>query len=239
MNLTTVKGGRVTVIVDAFRAFATACSILNQNPLVYFLTDQCSVVKRLKNRELDPVLIGKPEIDSSLHYTIPNSPTRVQELNLRDRTVIHRTTAGGVGVKRYKEADILLAVSFVNAKATAEAIAQINPSQLKVIPMGHEGKTPTLEDDLCASYLRALVEGKSFGFNLFIEELREGPGKCFFGADQNQYPREDFDQCLAFNTFGSPIFVENRGDFAILRTSGPVSLNASMSSMISRRIPSP
>ena len=225
--------------MDAFRAFATACSVLNEDPLIYILTDRCRVVKRFKNLELDPILIGKPEIDSSLQYTIPNSPTRVQKLNLKGRAVIHRTSAGGVGVKRYKEADILLAASFVNAKATADAIAQINPSQLEVIPMGHEGKTPTLEDDLCASYLRALVEGKFFGLDLFIDELREGPGRYFFGTDQNQYPREDFDQCLAFNTFDSPIFVENRGDFAILRTSGPVSLNASMNSTITRRIPSP
>lgn len=230
---------QVIVIVDAFRAFATACYILAQKPFTYFLTDRCSVVRRLKNHEPNPILIGKPEEGSTLLYTVPNSPTRAQELNLRDRTVIHRTSAGGFGARRYKEADVILGASFVNAKACADAIIQINPSHLKIIPMGYEAKTPSLEDELCASYIEALIKGKSFVLEPFMEKLRKGPGKYFFGADQNQYPEEDFDRCLALNAFSSPIFVENRGNFAILRTRGSVSLKASSNSTITRRIPSP
>lgn len=239
MDLVTVKRAQVVVIIDAFRAFTTACYILNQNPHIYFLTDKCNIVEQLKNLEHDSVLIGKPEIGSSIRYTIPNSPTRVLELNLRDRIVIHRTAAGGTGVNRYKDADFVFAASFVNAKATADAVVQINPSELDIIPLGHEGISPTLEDDLCASYIRALVEGKFFDLDPYIEKLKRGSGRYFFGADQNQYPQEDFDQCLALNTFDSPIFVENRGNFAILRTSGLVSLNASINSTITCRIPPP
>lgn len=232
-------GPRVAVIIDAFRAFATACFILKQQPKSYYLTARCGAVQRLQKQEQNSILVGKPEINSFLPYTMPNSPTRVLEWNMKNRTIIHRTAAGGAGVRYAKGVDILLAASFVNAKATADAVIHLNPSELTIYPLGHEGRTPTLEDDLCASYLEALIEGRVFELAPYIDQLRKGPGRYFFSENQEEYPREDFDYCLASNTFDSPIFVENCGDFAILATKGVTSSNPSMSEMMSERIPFP
>lgn len=222
----------VIIIVDAFRAFATACYILRKNPLIYFFTNECKVVRKLKKVNPNALLIGKPEIGSNLLYTIPNSPTRVQEINISGQSVIHRTTAGGFGVKLYKAPTIVLGASFVNAKATANAILRINPSYLKIMPMGYEAKSPSLEDDLCATYIYSLIEGSPFVLEDCIKKLREGPGRYFFGPDQNQYPKKDFFHCLAFNTFPFPIFVENCGNFAILRKRESFCLKESISPMM-------
>lgn len=223
MNPNRAKNIHLVVIIDAFRAFATACSILDQQPLTYFLTDQCQVVHSLKKDLTNSILVGKPEIGSSVCYHIPNSPTRAREMNLAHLPIIHRTAAGGLGARSYPKADVVLATSFVNAKATAETIAKIKPAVLQIIPLGHEGKTATLEDDLCSLYLKSLLAGKPFDITPFIQELKEGPGNIFFGEDQEQYPEKDFDQCIAIDSFPFAIFVENRGDFAILRTKGPFS----------------
>lgn len=213
----TNKNIHITVIIDAFRAFATACHILENEPKDYFLTDRCPVVEQLANNAQVPILIGKPEKGSSLTYAIPNSPTRLKELHLKGATVIHRTAAGGSGVVQNWDADLTLAVSFANVAATAKAIKTLAPSKLSIIPMGHEAVTPSLEDELCARFLKATLENRPFSLDPYLEELKEGPGSCFFGENQQEYPKEDFAICLDLNSSPIVIAVENLGEFARLR----------------------
>jgi len=88
----------ITIVVDAFRAFATAGYVLEQGPAAYFYTNRCDVVRRLAEEAASPVLIGKAGKGSVLQYAIPNSPTRVLETAIEGQVVIHRTEAGAKGV---------------------------------------------------------------------------------------------------------------------------------------------
>jgi 2-phosphosulfolactate phosphatase len=209
-------GPRVAVIIDAFRAFATACYVLDRGPDEYFLATSSETVARLARQAANPLLIGKPELGADLVYAIPNSPTRALEVSIVGRTVIHRTQAGAKGVVEAAGVEIVLAAALVNTSATARTLRGIAPSALTLAPMGHEGVTPTLEDDLCGVAITSHLEGEHFDLAQFVPALREGSGRYFFGDDQWQYPREDFERCTARDRFDFAIRAERVDDYARL-----------------------
>ncbi len=211
------KEVNVAVVIDAFRAFATASYVLEQHPATYILTTKSTVVSRLASNLSNPLLIGKPEIGADLTYDIPNSPTRVKGLNIKDRNVLHRTEAGAKGVLLAHDADIILAVGFINADATVQYIKTLTNPKVNIVPMGHEAKTPSLEDDACAQYINALLHDQKLNLTQYHTALREGPGSYFFSDDQWQYPRKDFVRCLKVGRFNFAIQAEVRDDYAILR----------------------
>jgi len=207
----------ITVVVDVFRAFTTACYVLDQQPASYKLTTKSSVIERLAKDLLNPVLIGKPEksFDYVL-YHIPNSPTRSSELELSGRDVLHRTQGGARGILESKTADVTLAAAFVNAKATVDYIRKFTDPEVHIVPMGHEGKTASLEDDVCADYIEAMLQEKELEIGAFTKTIKNGPGSYFFSEDQWQYPREDFERCLQTKRFNFAIKAEVKEDYAIL-----------------------
>lgn len=208
----------VTVIIDAFRAFASAAYILHQRPREYLLTSTSASAARLAAADPDALLVGKPEIGARIAYDIPNSPTRVVETRIAGRRVVHRTEAGSRGVLAAN--GIVLVAGFVNARATAAWLRRAR-AHVRLWPMGHEAASPSLEDDLCAACIESLLIGRTFDLSPHRQALRDGPGRYFFGEDQWQYPREDFVRCLELNRFDFAIQAEARGDHARLSAVGP------------------
>lgn len=202
----------VTIIIDVFRAFTTACYVLEQNPASYVITNKCKVVSKLTAS--DTILIGKPEKGSNLKYDIPNSPLRAQELELKNKHIIHRTEAGATGIMKSK--GTILAASFVNANATIQYIKKQNIDNYIILAMGHEANTPSLEDNLCAEYIKKIYNGDEINISKYIPKLRKTSGKYFFGQDQWQYPREDFALCLEKDKFHFAIIAYVKLDWACL-----------------------
>ncbi len=212
----------LVVIIDVFRAFSTACYILEQVPAEYLLVGESRAACRLLTTAEAPFLVGKTELGETLSYDIPNSPTRACQHQLAGRTLIHRTGAGARGILRASRAEEILAGSLVNAEATAAYIRDRGPEVLTLVSMGHEGDTPSEEDELCARYLKALLQGVPLNIAGHREELRRGAGRYFFdGATQEEYPREDFDRCLALNRFPFALRATRHGDYARLERCAP------------------
>lgn len=208
----------ITVVVDVFRAFTTACYILEKQPASYKLTTRSQVIERLAKDLINPVLIGKTEKGfDHFVYHIPNSPKRVCEIELFARDVLHRTQAGAKGIIESKGSDVVLAAGLVNADATVDYIHTLLSPQVALVPMGHEGQTPSLEDDICARYIEAKLQGDKLEIDPFIETIRRGSGSYFFSEDQWQYPREDFERCLETERFNFAIKADVNDDYAVLK----------------------
>lgn len=135
----------VTVVIDVFRAFTTAPYVLEKKPETYMLATKSTVISRLASEFPAPLLIGKPEIGATLHYNIPNSPTRVKEVQVTGQNVLHRTEGGAKGVLDAKGADLILVAGLANAEATAQYIKKLINPKVTIVPMGHEATTPSLE----------------------------------------------------------------------------------------------
>lgn len=208
---------QVTVVIDAFRAFTTAAYVLEQHPNSYRITTKSEVIARLASACKHPLLIGKSERGAALAYDIPNSPTRVAELSVTGRSVLHRTEAGAKGIFLAQNADIILVAGFVNAEATAEYIRKLVNPKITLAPMGHEATTPSLEDHVCALSIAALINNEKITIEKFIPALRKGSGSYFFSQDQWQYPHEDFKRCLEIGRPSFAIQAIIKKDYAILR----------------------
>ncbi len=206
----------VSVIIDVFRAFTTAAYVLERYPTTYMMTTQSEVISRLASNLMNPLMIGKAEQGTDIIYHIPNSPTRVQGTEITNRNILHRTAAGAKGILLAQNADIVLAVGLVNADATVEYIKTLTNPKITIIPMGHEGTTPSLEDHLCALYMEGLIYGEKINLTPFMPVLREGSGQYFFSEDQWQYPCEDFECCLETGRFDFAIQAMVQDDYAIL-----------------------
>lgn len=206
----------VTVVIDAFRAFATACYVLERKPKQYIYAPKSSTLKRLAADCSEYFFIGKNEIGADIKYDIPNSPTRVTESNITGRCILHRSEAGAKGLLNAADADVVLAASFVNAEATVRYLRKLKQPDITIVPMGFEGNIPSIEDDICAAYITGLINGQAIDIKPYMRDFREGPGACFFGTDQWQYPQADFNRCTQINCFDFAIRAKLYGDYAVL-----------------------
>lgn len=208
---------KIIIVIDVFRAFTTASYVLERRPSSYMIAQKQTVISQLASKHINPLVIGKPEkeMDGRI-YHIPNSPTRVLDVEISGRDVVHRTEAGAKGILLAHDADIILVAGFVNAAATARYIKTLTNPKVTIMPMGHEGTTPSLEDDICAKYIEALIGGKTLQLTPYMPELKEGPGKYFFSEDQWQYPSTDFEHCIEVDRFDFAIQAIVKGDYAIL-----------------------
>ena len=213
----TTNNFKITVVIDVFRAFTTACYVLERHPASYFYSYSCKVAEKLTLQASNPLLIGKPEKGSQLKYHIPNSPTHVAKKEIKNRHIIHRSESGARGILSSQKVDLILAAGFINARATVDFIKTFENSIVTILPMGHEATTPSLEDEICAQYLMALINSKYFDTSKYVAELASGPGKYFFSDDQEQYPKEDFAMCLELNKFNFVIQAQPYSDYAVLR----------------------
>lgn len=204
----------IVVIIDVFRAFTTACHVLSQHPREYIYAKQSQVLSNLFTPKIECILIGKNEIGAAINYDIPNSPTHVDSLALKDKTILHRSEAGAAGVLDTHNNDIVFAAALVNAKATVKAIQSLPYNSIRIVPMGHEAQTPSLEDDICAEYINALIHDRKYDIHTKIPEIINGPGQYFVQADQWQYPLSDLRRCLTVDRFDFAIQVKLHGNYA-------------------------
>lgn len=207
----------LTVVIDAFRAFTTACHAAASSPGSYVLVGDSTTAARLAGTFPRPLLVGKSEPGASLVYDVPNSPTRLGEYQLRERTIIHRTGAGARGILRATNADEVLVAGFVNVAAVARYVRLRAPVEVTLVAMGHEGTARSLEDELCAEAIAAALAGAAFDLAPWLAPLRDGPGRYFFADTQDEYPRADFERCTELDRFSFVLRAELRGDYAELR----------------------
>ena len=213
-----IEGARqadgLTVVIDVFRAYSLECWL-------YAMGAKCirpvgAVEEALAWREKDPgcVLIGERHGRQLAGFDFGNSPSTVRPEAVRDRLVIHTTSAGTQGAANAAQAEEILAGSFVNAKATAAYIRRKNPAKVSLVCMGKEGLEPAEEDELCALYLKSLLEGSGMpDIRERLDALRTGGGSHFFRADlQDVFPRADFGMCTDLDRFGFVIRICRDGE---------------------------
>ena len=90
-----------------------------------------------------------------------NSPFELSSADVKGKTLIQSTRAGTVGVSAAEKAERLYTCSLVVAQATSQALLRDRPDLVTIVAMGGEGKVRTDEDELCALYLRNLLQGRA------------------------------------------------------------------------------
>ena len=202
-----IEGARqadgLAVVIDVFRAFSLECWLFAMGAAE--IRPVGAVDEALAWREKDPgcVLIGERHGRKLDGFDFGNSPSTVDPGAVRGKRIIHTTSAGTQGVANAARAEEILGGCFLNARAAAEYIRKQNPAKVSLVCMGKEGLAPAEEDELCALYLKSLLDGEGMpDIDERLQALRTGGGKHFFDpALQDVYPEKDFGMCIDRDRF--------------------------------------
>lgn len=200
----------LTVIIDVFRAFSLECYLYDMGVKEIRPIGTVEDAFDLKNTLPDSVLIGERNGKKCDGFDFGNSPSTVIPEEVKGKTILHTTSAGTQGIVNATKATQIITGSLVNAKAVAEYIKKQQPETVSLVCMGNAGVRPAAEDELCAEYIKSLVEGTEFwDFEQRVEELQRHGGEHFFDEERQEvYPREDFFMCIQYDKFPFVIRIE-------------------------------
>ena len=202
----------LTVIIDVFRAYSMEAYLLERGAKLIIPVADVDYCYELKKKNPDVILAGERHGVILHGFDTGNSPSQLEWLDIRDKIVVHTTSAGTQGVANAIHADEILGGSLVNAKATAEYIKQRNPKQVSLVCMGLEALCQTEEDNLCAAYIKSLLENDPIDILTEIDKLKYTSGAKFFDKfQQHVFPEKDFYMCTELDKFNFVLKLE-KGD---------------------------
>ena len=187
----------LTVIIDVFRAFSTACYVVQNGASEIVPVGDVDLAYQLKEQNPNYVLMGERKGKKLPGFDYGNSPTEIQTIDFSGKTVIQTTSAGTQGFANAKDADELISGSLVNAEAIVSYINEKSPEKVSLVCMGTWAVKPNDEDSLCAEYIADRLNDREVDKEEIYHRLRNSKtARIFFDPAVNWAPETDFDFCL-------------------------------------------
>ena len=198
----------IVLVIDVLRAFSTAAYAFSRGAKEICLVSGVDEALELKERTPNSKAMGEVGGLPPEGFDFGNSPTRILEQDLTGITLIQRTGAGTQGAVRSKNADIMLAISFVVAKATMEYVLRLKPDEITFVITGG---VDNAEDLACAEFLQKQFLGQAVDTSNYIHRVISSRDAFQHMDDHPQFPRSDLDYCTRINAFdfAMPITREN------------------------------
>jgi 2-phosphosulfolactate phosphatase len=198
----------IVLVIDVLRAFSTASYAFSRGAKEIMLVREVDEALELKKQIPNSKVMGEVGGLPPEGFDFGNSPTRILEQALTGITLIQRTGAGTQGAVRSKNANILLAVSFVVAKATMEYVLRLKPEEITFVITGGADNA---EDLACAEFLQKQFLGQPVDRYDYIHRVISSRDAFQHMDDHPQFPRSDLDYCTRINAFdfAMPIIREN------------------------------
>ena len=200
----------LTVIIDVFRAFSLECYLYEMGVKEIRPVGTVEETFSLGSRIHNSLLIGERHGIKCEGFDYGNSPSAISRGHVIGKTIIHTTSAGTQGIVNAAGASEIITGSLVNAKAVAKYIMKQQPEIVSLVCMGNGGVRPAPEDELCAEYIRSILEGKEIpDFDRKVFGLKENAGKHFFDqTSQHIFPEADFWMCIEYDRFSFVIRID-------------------------------
>lgn len=201
----------VVVVVDVLRAFTTAAVAFARGAAE--IRPVRTVEEALAARRADPRVLVLGEVGGSPvdEFDLDNSPTTMRGADVRDRILVHRSSAGTQGLVRSSGADVLLATGFPTAGATVRYLAGLAPAKVTFVATGRDAARDGDEDLACAEYIAALLRGQRPDPAAYVERIpRSTAGRLFGQPAHPEYPAADLDEAAAVDTFDRALVCRRR-----------------------------
>ena len=163
------------VIIDVFRAFTTAAVVLARGADKIIVVSEVEEALALRSAGVGELCMGEVRGRAPPGFDFGNSPFEASQAHVNGLTIIQRTSAGTQGIASVRRATQLYAGALVTARATVRAIRRHSPRQVTLVAMGNDGVTRADEDELCAIYLRNLLECRADNASAIRELILAGP----------------------------------------------------------------
>lgn len=208
------KAKGLTVVIDVFRAFSTACYVFAAGAEKIIPVEHVEEAINLKKRLKNVVMLGERNERKVPGFDFGNSPTHIMNQDFSGKTIIMTTSSGTQGIANATLADEIITGSFVNAEAIINYIRKIEPAMVSLVCMGYEGRYPTQEDTFLAEYVRDKLLNKEANFETMKQILRTGDGARLLDHVNHEWsPASDFELCLDINRFDFVLKIEKGEDY--------------------------
>jgi 2-phosphosulfolactate phosphatase len=192
----------VVVVVDVLRAFTTSAVAFHRGAQEIVLVSTVEEAFQLRQQYPEILLMGEIDGYPVEGFDLSNSPAEIDELDLNNRCMALRTTAGTQGIVRATQARHLYAASLCNANATASSIAALNPAFVTFVNTGVRAKGGGEEDIACSDYIASLLQQRALGPSEIRQRVLESKAAAkFTPGDDSGFSRADLEQALQFNRF--------------------------------------
>ncbi len=193
----------LAVVIDVFRAFSLACYLFDRGAARIMAVRDVERAFALRQEHPGSVLVGERHAIKIPGFDYGNSPAEIEHVDLSGRIVIHTTHAGTRALVAAHRADEVITGSFVNAGAIVRYIEAAAPETVSLVCAGFEGTRETLEDTLCAEYLRGLIAGRRPDFENIRERIIHADcSRRFLHPTERTCPERDVELCLDLDRFG-------------------------------------
>ena len=199
------------VIVDVFRAFTTAAFCVAAGAREIVLVADQEQALALKREDPSLFLTGEIGGRPIPGFDVGNSPSAIERLDLNGRRVVQRTSSGTQGVVAATGARGIALGSFVTAQATVDHLRRVG-DDVTIVAMGHNALAEADEDELCARYLEALLQGE-----------RPAPPTVFLEGDHaaegwpDWFPRRDAELACQVDRFDFALPVAREDGLLVAR----------------------
>jgi len=211
-----------TVIIDVFRAFTTAAYAFARGAREIWLVKAIEDAFALRRELPQALLIGERDGRPLEGFDYGNSPSIIAQLDLADRIIIQRTSAGTQGVIAARQAEEILLGSLVCAEATVRHIQKHRPHLVMLVAMGTSGLAVSAEDELCAGYLDARLRGLRPDPHVLIQRVENLPAAQEVRSGRlTHFPPTDLDCCLSLDEFDFAMVVARRAKGLMARAVPP------------------
>ena len=200
----------LTVIIDVFRAFSLECYLFAMGAAGIRPVGSIEEAWKLKELHPDWLLVGERNGKKCEGFDFGNSPSSVSPELVGGKHIIHTTSAGTQGIVNATGADKIITGSLVNAKSIAEYIKREDPEAVSLVCMGNGGIRIANEDELCARYIKSILEDAPLeDLEEQIAALQFDGGEHFFNPmTQEIFPEPDFWLCIKHDIFDFVIEIE-------------------------------
>ena len=208
----------IVLVIDVLRAFSTAAYAFSRGAKEIRLVSEVDEALDLKDKTPNSKAMGEVGGLPPEGFDFGNSPTRILEEDLTGITLIQRTGAGTQGAVRSKNADVLLAVSFVVAKATMEYVLRLEPGEITFVITGGADNA---EDLACAEFLQKQFLGQAVDTSNYIHRVISSRDAFQHMDDHPQFPKSDLDYCTRINAFDFAMPITIKDNLLILQAVKP------------------
>jgi 2-phosphosulfolactate phosphatase len=184
------------VVIDVLRSFTVSAYALAGGARECRLVRTIAEARLLAAKVPGAVICAEEDALPVDGIPISNSPTQVRGLDLKDRVLIQRSTAG-TQVVAAVQGDAIYAASLVVARATVQACLLRRPEVLTFVASADHP-----EDHACAQYMEALATGADADLDQLLEPLRRSERyQRARGGAWPGFPPTDLDLSLQADVF--------------------------------------
>ncbi len=209
----------VVIIIDVLRAFSTAAYAFWRGAKEILLVSTVEEALSLKSQIPNSKAMGEVGGLPPEGFDFGNSPTFILEQDLSGVTLIQRTGAGTQGAVRSRNAQVMLASSFVVTNATVQHISRLGIDEVTFVITGKWDERGD-EDLAYAEYLESLLKGEHPDTEPFVRRVYESRDALqHLDPAGIAFPLSDLDYCTQIDRFDFSMPITREDGRLIMRPS--------------------